>query len=123
MKTSTYKFITAIMLSTVSNIAFAECDEPGTPIVTDGKVASMDELVSAQKAIKIYQTSLGEYRDCLKGMESAIDLEAEGSAEKSAAILTSYNASVDSESLIAEEFNTAVQAFKARQPAEEAAAE
>jgi len=118
MRISTHNLIAAILLSLVSSQAFAECDEPASPIVPDGNVASMDELVSAQKAIKMYQTSLEGFRDCLKGMEEAIDPEAEDAQEQSAAILANYNGSVDNEALVAEEFNGAVRDFKARQPAE-----
>ena len=123
MRIFTHKFIAAILLSAVSAQAFAECDETSSPIIPDGNVASMDELVSAQKAIKMYQTSLTEYRDCLKAMEEAIDPEAETAQEQSAAILADYNGSVDNEAAIAEEFNVAVRDFKARQPVEADASE
>ena len=119
MKFLTHKLIAAVFLSAVSAQAFAECDTPASPIIPDGNVASLDELVSAQKAMKMYQTSLGDYRDCLKVMEEGIDTEAEGAAEKSTMLLQEYNASVDSEAAVAEEFNTAVRAFKTRQPATE----
>lgn len=118
MRMSNRKIVAAIVLSLASSLAFAECDEPSAPIVPDGNVASMDELVSAQKSIKMFQTSLEEYRDCLKGMEQAIDQESEDAQEQAAAIIASYNGSVDKEAMVAEEFNGAVQSFKARQPAE-----
>jgi len=118
MRISTNNLIAAVLLSVVSTQAFAECDEPSSPIIPDGNVASLDELVSAQKAIKMFQTSLNDYRDCLKGMEESIDPEAADAQEQSATILASYNGSVDNEALIAEEFNVAVREFKARQPAE-----
>ena len=118
MKLFKHKLVAVALLSSISVQAFAECNEPATPIIPDGNVASMDELVSAQKAMKMYQTSLGTYRDCLKTMESEVDIEAEDAQEKSAAILANYNGSVDNEAAIAEEFNSAVRAYKSRQPVE-----
>lgn len=91
------------------------CDMPAAPIIPDGNVASEDELIAAQKAMKMYQESLGTYRECLDGLQSAVDLEAEDGEAKAALILADYNASVDSEAKIAEEFNVAVRAFKTRQ--------
>ncbi|MBX2848115.1 MAG: hypothetical protein KTR16_07345 [Acidiferrobacterales bacterium] len=119
MKFLKHKLIAATLFTAFSAQAFAECDVPASPIIPDGNVASLDELVSAQKAMKMYQTSLGTYRDCLKEMEAGIDTEAEDAADKSKVLLTEYNASVDSEAAVAEEFNTAVRAFKTRQPASE----
>ena len=119
MNSLNHKLIAAILVTAFSSQAFAECDIPASPIIPDGNVASLDELVSAQKAMKMYQTSLGGYRECLTGMEAEIDTEAEDAQDKSKAILAQYNASVDSEAAVAEEFNAAVRVFKTRQPAAE----
>ena len=98
------------------DMAVAEaCDMPAAPIIPDGNVASEDELVAAQKAMKMFQTSLGGYRECLDGKQAAIDMEAEDGEAKAELILADYNASVDAEAKIAEEFNVAVRAFKSRQ--------
>ncbi len=121
MKSFKHKLIAATIFTAFSGQAFAECDMPASPIIPDGNVASLDELVSAQKAMKTYQTDLGTYRDCLKVMEEGLDPEAEAeeSQEKAKMIIDEYNASVDSEAAIAEEFNAAVRIFKTRQPASE----
>ena len=93
----------------------AVCDMPAGPIIPDGNVASEDELVAAQKAMKMFQTSLISYRNCLQGMESKIDMEADTAVAHQDVILNNYNLSVDAEAKVAEEFNAAVRAFKARQ--------
>lgn len=98
-----------------SGLVFAECELPAAPIIPDGNVASEDELVAAQKAMKAYQGNLGEYRTCVDGLQSALDPEAEDTAAKVAEYSAMYNKSVDSEAAIADEFNVAVRAFKARQ--------
>jgi len=104
-----------LTLTAFSGYTFADCALPESPIVPDGNVASEDELVAAQKAMKAYQAKLGDYRLCLDDQQTALDPEAETSVEAIAEITANYDASVDAESVIAEEFNVAVRAFKARQ--------
>jgi hypothetical protein len=98
-----------------SGALLADCQIPAAPIIPDGNVASQDELVAAQQAMKSYQGSLAEYRVCLDGMQKELDPEAEDTPLKAAEISAKYNSSVDSEAAIAEEFNVAVRAFKSRQ--------
>ena len=93
------------------------CDMPASPIIPDGNVASEDELVAASSGIKAYQANLMNYRQCLDKKQEALDPEAETAVAETLAIKTTYDASVDAESTVAEEFNGAVRAFKERQPA------
>lgn len=106
-------FVTSLALA-LSTQAQAECVTPEAPIIPDGNVASQDELVSAQRAMKAYQGTLVEYRECLAGMDAAVVPESEEAEQQTASILAAYNASVDSEESVAEQFNAAVRAFKAR---------
>ena len=120
MRTCRYNLLAAIALTFASSQVFAACDLPASPIIPDGNVASLDELVSAQQAMKTYQGALGDYRDCLKVMEEEMDAHADDAEEQKSNIIANYNSSVDSEALIADEFNVAVRNYKARQPAEAA---
>lgn len=104
-----------IALGLFSSAALAECDMPAAPIIPDGNVASEDELVAAQKAIKMMQTSMISYRECLVAEEGKIDAESETAEAEKIALTNSYNDSVAAETKVAEEFNTAVKAFKSRQ--------
>lgn len=92
-----------------------DCTMKTGPIIPDGNVASEDELVAASGAMKEYQAGLGEYRACIEDLEKALDPEAAESALALAELRAKYDASVDAEAAVAEEFNTAVRAFKARQ--------
>ena len=98
-----------------SEAAATNCDMPAGPIIPDGNVASEDELVAAQKAMKMFQTSLVEFRNCLHGLELALDPEADDLIEEKEALMVDFNSSVDAEEQIAEDFNAAVRAFKTRQ--------
>lgn len=91
------------------------CVLPGAPIIPDGNVASEDELISAQKAMKGFQKSLLTFRECIQTQEKAIDQESEDAEKQGRALLDQFNGSVDAEENLASEFNTAVKAFKARQ--------
>jgi len=110
-----FKIASTAFLLSLSNIALAECEMPTGPIIPDGNVASQDELIAAQGAMKAYQGELVTYRECVEGMISELDPEAEDIAEKTSALNAVYDKSVDAEAAIAEEFNLAVRAFKARQ--------
>ena len=104
MKNLTQPFLFAALFLTFSGTAISEeaadaaavaedaveaskaCDMPAGPIIPDGNVASEDELVAAQKAMKMFQTSLVDFRNCLYDMEQTVDMEAEGAEDKAAAI-------------------------------------
>jgi GTPase involved in cell partitioning and DNA repair len=97
-----------------SATAAAECTNPSAPIVPDGNVASMDELVAAQKGLKAYQANLVDYRECLVAQKVDETNEDEAALQKNAALNAAYDSSVDAESAAAEEFNAAVRIFKSR---------
>lgn len=118
------RFITAALfaatLTGAQTMVYAEvatdCALPMQPIIPDGNVASMDELVAAQTAFKAYQSNLVEYRQCLGEAETALDSESEQFEADKLKILDMHNASVDYENETAEQFNVSVRAYKARNP-------
>ena len=94
----------------------AECSNPVTaPIIPDGNVASLDELIAAQGSVKAFQANLIEYRECLTAhlIKEPAD---ETGAQKNAALNAAYDSSVDAETKIVEEFSVARVAFQSRQP-------
>lgn len=98
----------------ISNTALAECTAPSAPIIPDGNVASEDELIAAQGAYKAFEKSFYDYRDCLTAEEQAFDPEAEDLETKKAAIMAADDAAFAELNRVANEFNAAVKAFKAR---------
>lgn len=113
-KLNTALLTSALLLALSGNVMAQECANVTPPIVPDGNVASLDELVAAQKGLKAYQADLVEYRDCLEAQRVAEPGEEEAALQKNAALTAAYDASVDAESMAAEEFNAAVKVFKAR---------
>lgn len=114
----TSALLTTALLS-FSSVSFAGCElVSSTPTIPDGNVASQDELVAAQKAYKLFDAEVTEYRDCL--VKEAEEIKAAGGDEqevaaKLAANLEKDDAAVDALVGVAEEFNVAVRAFKERQ--------
>ncbi len=107
--------IAGVMLVGFSTSALAEdCALPTAPIIPDGNVASKDELVAAQGAYKEFEANIDTYRGCLEEKEKGVPLDAEDIDAQKAAILALDSASVDALTKVAEEFNVAVRAFKAR---------
>lgn len=91
-----------------------ECVLPNSPIIPDGNVASKDELIAAQGSFKAYDSKIVDYRECLVAQEEAIPADSETLQAQKDAIIALDDVSVDNLKKVADEFNAAVRAFKAR---------
>ncbi len=116
-----YARITAgIVAGLVSLSAAAECDKPWPVDVPDGKTATKEEMLEAQKAIKDYLADADTYLVCLEEEGRAVkvdpeDQEALQEAMEEQAIRTRrHNAMVDEMHMLAERFNQTVRAYKDR---------
>ncbi len=85
-----------------------------TPIIPDGNIATKDELISAQKRIKIYQDNLLDFRECLSEKEAALSTEAQDYETQKAALFARRDESIDLENKVAAEFNEAIRIYKER---------
>lgn len=86
------------------------CDLPAAPPRIPDE-ASYDDLVAAKSKVSEFQAALVDYRACL---ESAGDPEALTQGNQ-IALNQAHNYSVEMEERVAEQFNAAVRAYKARQ--------
>ncbi len=92
-----------------------ECTAPtGTPIIPDGNVASKDELLSAQSAVKSFQNTNLDYLECLDEKKKGLDPELEADAAELAKLDAAEAAAIKMEEKMAEEFNTARKYFMER---------
>ena len=107
-------FIALAIVFGVNSNALAECIAPSAPLIPDGNVASQDELVSAQGAYKAFEKTFYDYRDCLKAKELALDVNDADLDDKKAAIVAADDVAFAELNRLADEFNTAIKAFKAR---------
>ena len=91
-----------------------ECVLPTSPsAIADD--ASYSDLVAAKKQIAVFQGEVETFRACLKEAEEIED----NTPGNLAAIVSSYNYSVEMEERVAERFNEAVRSYKERKAASE----
>lgn len=85
------------------------CDLPSAPASIPDE-ASYDDLVKAKQNITTFQGELLEYRECLDASRNT-----ELTQGNETALTQAFNYSVEMEERVAEQFNVAVRAYKARQ--------
>ena len=91
-----------------------ECVLPASPNAIP-EDASYEDLVAAKKAVATFQGEIETFRGCLKAAEDDPD----NTPGNLAAIVSSYNYSVEMEERVAERFNAAVRSYKERKAAAE----
>ncbi|OGT71090.1 MAG: hypothetical protein A3I78_07680 [Gammaproteobacteria bacterium RIFCSPLOWO2_02_FULL_56_15] len=97
----------------VTGMVLDKCGKlPVTPTIPNGNTASEEDLVSAMKDVKSYQTKVMEYRACLD--QIAVGLTAEEDQEKQTLLVSLHNRTVDDEQELGDLFNSSVRAFKGR---------
>lgn len=91
-----------------------ECVLPASPNAISEE-ATYEELVAAKKQVAEFQTEIEAFRSCLKAAEDNPD----NTPGNLAAIVSSYNYSVEMEERVAARFNEAVRSYKERKAAAE----
>ena len=94
--------------------AAQNCVLPASPDVIPEE-AVYDDLVNAKKQIAVFQEEVLVFRSCLQSAEA----DPENTPGNNAAIVSSFNYSVEMEERIAERFNEAVRGYKERKAAAE----
>ena len=87
-----------------------QCDLPSAPAPIP-EVPQMEDLLKAQKGVKLFQTEMEVYRTCLNQDADSDEL----STGNLQAISNAHNYSVDMEERVAGMFNEAVREYKANQ--------
>ena len=109
------KILLAIILIAFSSRSFADCNYPKKNFdIPSGKKASEAEMVEAMGNVKRFQTDLTVYRTCLDDELAKISPELESYEEIEKMNAQKYNASVEDEQMVADEWGQAVRAFKAK---------
>lgn len=88
------------------------CVFPSKPQIPNGRTASEEEMIAAQKKIKAYMNGGSGYIDCLKKLESSWGEDV--TDEQRQVIVIFHNKVVDDMEGVADLFNQAVRAFKGR---------
>ena len=87
-----------------------QCDLPSAPAPIP-EIPLMEDLLKAQKAVKLFQADMQVYRTCINQDADSDELTT-GNLQ---AISNAHNYSVDMEERVAGMFNEAVRAYKANQ--------
>lgn len=106
-------FLIAVLMS-FSSGSFADCNYPKKNFdVPSGKKASETEMVETMDKVKQFQADLSIYRTCLDDELAKISPDLESYEDIKKMNAQKYNASVEDEQTLAEEWGEAVRAFKA----------
>ena len=101
-----------VMFSTIS---FAECNYPKKKFdIPSGKKTTEAEMVETMGKVKQFQADLAVYRTCLDDELAKVSPELETYEEIQRMNAQKYNASVEDEQKMAEEWGEAVRAFKSK---------
>tara|TARA_Y100001970_G_scaffold9604_1_gene11262 strand:- start:6669 stop:7010 length:342 start_codon:yes stop_codon:yes gene_type:complete len=109
------KIFLIIFFITFSSIGLAECNYPKKNFdIPSGKKASEAQMVEAMGRVKQFQADLAIYRTCLDDELAKVSPELESYEEIQRMNAQKYNASVEDEQKMAEEWGEAVRAFKSK---------
>ena len=109
------KLFLIISIITFSSITFAECNYPRKNFdIPSGKNATEAEMVETMGKVKQFQSDLTVYRTCLDDELAKVSPELESYEEIQRMNAQKYNASVEDEQKMAEEWGEAVRAFKSK---------
>lgn len=111
------------VLATVASLLLAPplfaCDYPSKVDIPNGATATRDEMLEGQRNVKDYVTSMEAYLECIVTEEKNArakmeNLDPEDEQQREDMLNKKYNAAVDEMETIAANFNTEVQAFRAK---------
>ena len=101
--------------------AFADCAYPHAPShLPDGSVATMAQMLTAQKAVQTYNSRMMTYMHCIKHQEdnaivkASTKLTKQQIAKMETMEVQKNNAAVDQLKSVAKQFNTQVKIFQAK---------
>ena len=108
----------AIFLFALPALGFA-CEYPERPALPDGAVASKDDMIAAQTAVKAFLAAIDEYLDCIEQVEkdaiAAMDNPDEEAIKRRDELLSKrFDAANEEKFLFGEKWNQQVRAYNAR---------
>jgi hypothetical protein len=114
-------FAIAAVVALTAGPVYADCSYPPPPEkLPDGNSASMEDMVTAQKAVKQYDKDINAYVSCIKlehddAISKAGDkLTPEQKAQMERVEIQKHNAAIDQLQSIADRFNEQVRIYKTK---------
>ncbi|MEQ9561954.1 MAG: hypothetical protein RLN69_05490 [Woeseiaceae bacterium] len=105
-------------LALLAQSGFA-CEYPANVSMVNGTTATKEEMIATQAAVKKYVADMEAYLTCIVDEEKSAralisDIETEEEQQREEMLNKKYNAAVEQMERVAAEFNSEVQAYKAR---------
>jgi hypothetical protein len=98
-----------------AQLTLARCDYPKMNfVIPNGATATMENMVAGQTNFKSYNVDMETYLDCLDSEMSKISKGRDNYQEIQSLSDNKYNAAVDQLGEAADQWNTAVRAYKAQ---------
>ena len=114
MRTRTPIIISALFVLLSNNIN-ADCNYPKKNfVVPSGSKATEAEMVEVMGKVKTYQADLESYRTCLEDELKHVSPDLEAYDDIEGMMTAKFNASVEDEEMLAEDWGAAVKAFKSK---------
>lgn len=111
----------AIAAACLAPVVHADCSYPHAPgQLPDGNTATLNQMLTAQKAVQAYNERMMAYLSCIKlerdnaVAQAGAKLTKEQRKELESIEVQKHNAAVDQLHAVADRFNAQVQIFKAR---------
>ena len=99
----------------ITNNINADCNYPKKNfVVPTGSNSTEAEMLEVMGKVKTYQADLGAYRTCLEDELKQVSPDLEAYADIEKMMTAKFNASVEDEQMLAEDWGTAVKAFKSK---------
>jgi hypothetical protein len=106
--------ISAIFILAANTIN-ADCNYPKKNfVVPAGFKATEAAMIEVMGKVKTYQATLGSYRTCLEAELKQVSPDLEAYADIEQMMTAKFNASVEDEQMLAEDWGAAVKAFKSK---------
>jgi hypothetical protein len=108
----------AILVFALPTFGFA-CEYPERPTLPDGSVASKEDMIAAQTAVKAFLAAIDGYLECIEQEEkdavAAMDNPDEETIKRRDELLAKrFDAANDEKFLFGEQWNQQVRAYNAR---------
>ena len=108
--------ITSFVIATQSALS---CEYPERVLIPNGNTASKEEMVTGQRGVKKFVAEIEAYLECIVEEEKIArneitDLQPEDEQEREDMLNKKYNAAVDEMERVAAQFNSEVQAYRAK---------
>ncbi len=112
------KIILSFSLMFAAQSVFA-CEYPERVLIPNGNTATKEDMIAGQSGVKKYVADMEIYLQCIQDEERAAreamtDLKPEDEQEREDMLNKKYNAAVDEMERVAAQFNSEVQAYRAK---------